>query len=67
MKQRTVLLQSLAEDLHLAEVERQMNGKLCSSVEVETDGKDLPVRTYMCGSASDYGCVVNGSSAMAAS
>ena len=44
-------LQSLAEDLQLAGVEGQMDGKLCSSGEGGTDGKDLPVQTCMCGSA----------------
>ena len=46
-----------------------MDGKLCSSGEGGTDGKDLPVCicTCMCGSAHDCGCVVNGSNAMAAS
>ena len=32
-----------------------------------TDGKDLPVCTCMCGSVHYCGCVVDGSSAMAAS
>ena len=36
-------LQSLAEDLQLAGVEGQMDGKLCSPGEGGTDGKDLPV------------------------
>ena len=36
-------LQSLAEDLQLAGVEGQMDGKLCSSGEGGTDGKDLHV------------------------
>ena len=36
-------------------------GKLCSSGEARRDGKDLPVRTCMCGSAHDCGCVVHGS------
>ena len=49
-------LQSLAED--------QMDGKLCSSGEGGTGGKDLPVCIYICGSAR---CVVDGSGAMAAS
>ena len=57
-------LQSLAEDLQLTEVEGQTDGKLCSSGEGGTDGKDLPVRTCMCGSAHDCGCVVDGSNAM---
>ena len=35
----------------------QTDGKLCSSGEGGTDGKDLPVRTCMCGSAHDCGCV----------
>ena len=50
-------------------VEGQMDGKLCSSGKGGTDGKYLPVCTYMymCGSAHDCGCVVDGSSAMAAS
>ena len=62
-------LQSLAEDLQLAGVEGQTDGKLCSSGEAGTDGKELPgyTCTCMCGSAHDCGCVVNGSSAMAAS
>ena len=54
-------LQSLAEDLQLAGVEGQMDGKLCSSVEGGTDGKDLPVCTCVCGSTHDCGCVVDGS------
>ena len=60
-------LQSLAEDLQLAGVEGQKDSKLCSSGEGGIDGKDLPVCTCMCGSVHDCGCVVNGSSAMAAS
>ena len=36
-------------------------GKLCSSGEGGTDGKDLPVCTCMCGSAHDCGCMVDGS------
>ena len=36
-------LQSLAEDLQLAGVEGQKDGKLCSLSEGGTDGKDLPV------------------------
>ena len=60
-------LQSLAEDLQLAGVEGQMDGKLCSSGEGGTDGKDLPVCTCMCGSTHDCGCVVDGSNAMVAS
>ena len=59
-------LQSLAEVLQLTGVEVQMDGKLCSSGEGGTDGKDLPVHTCMCGSAYDCGCVVNGSNAMIA-
>ena len=51
----------------LAGVEGQMDGKLCSSGEGETDGKDLPVYICMCGSAHNCGCMVNGSGAMAAS
>ena len=43
-----------------------MDGKLCSSGERRTDGKDLPVCICMCGSAHDCGCVVDGSYAMAA-
>ena len=44
-----------------------MDGKLCSSGEGGTDGKDLPVCVCMCGSdhAYDCGCVVDGSNAMA--
>ena len=38
-------LQSLADDLQLAGVEGQMGGKLYSSDEGGTDGRDLPVRT----------------------
>ena len=64
-------LQSLAEDLQLARVKGQTDGKLCSSDEGETDGKDLPVHTCMCtcmcGSAHVCGCVVDGSNAMVAS
>ena len=44
----TSQLQSLAEDLQLAGVERQRDGKLRSSGERETDGKDLPVCTCVC-------------------
>ena len=51
-------LQSLTEDLQLAGVEEQMDDKLCSLGEGGTDGKDLPVCKYMCGSAHDCGCVV---------
>ena len=59
--------QSLAEDLQLVGVEGETDGKLCSSGEGGTDGKDLPVCTCMCGSAHDCGCVVDGSNAMVAS
>ena len=59
-------LQSLAEDLQLAGVEGQMDGKLHSSGEGGTDGKDLPVCICMCGSTHDCGCMLNGSGAMAA-
>ena len=38
-----------------------MDGKLCSSGEGGTDGKDLPVGICMCGSAHDCGCVVDSS------
>ena len=41
-------LQSLAEDLQLAGVEGQMDGKLCSSGEGGTDGKDLSLCACMC-------------------
>ena len=41
-------LQSLAEDLQLAGVEGQMDGKLSSSGEGGTDGKDLPVCACVC-------------------
>ena len=51
----------------MARVKWQMNGKLSSPGEGGTDGKCLSVCTCMCGSADDCGCVVNGSSAMAAS
>ena len=45
-------LQSLAEDLQLAGVEGQMDGKFCSSSgEGGTDGKDLSLCVCMCGSA----------------
>ena len=60
-------LQSMAEDLQLAGVEKQMDGKLCSSGEGRTDSKDFPACTCMCGSAHDCGCMVDGSNAMAAS
>ena len=59
--------QSLAEDLQLAGVEGQTNGKLCSLGEGGIDSKDLPVRACMCGFAHDCGCVVDGSNAMVAS
>ena len=59
-------LQSLAEDLQLAGVEGQMDGKLCSSDEGGTDGKDLPACTCMCGSAHDCGCMVDGSNTVIA-
>ena len=57
-------LQFLAEDLQLAGVEGQIDGKLCSSGDRETDCKDLPVCVCRCGSAHDCGCVVDGSNAM---
>ena len=41
----TSQLQCLAEDLQLTGVEWQTDGKLCSSGEGGTDGKDLLVRT----------------------
>ena len=44
-----------------------MDGKLCSSGEGGTDGKDFPVCAWVCGSAHDCGCVVDGSNAMVAS
>ena len=53
-----VKLQSLAEDLQLAGIEGQMDGKLRSSSEEGTDGKDLSVCTCMCGSTHDCRCVV---------
>ena len=56
-------LQSLAEDLQLAGVEGQMDGKFCSSGEGGTDGGDLPVWACVCGSAHDCGCVVDGNNA----
>ena len=59
--QRRMLLHSMADDLHLAGVEGQMNGKLHSSGEGETDGKDLPVCTYMCAAPPMIMGVVNGS------
>ena len=45
----------------LAEVEGQMECKLCSSGEGGIDGKCMYM--YMCGSAHDCGCVVNSSNA----
>ena len=47
---RASQLQSLAEDLQLAGVEGQTDGKLhvCSSGEGGTGGKDLPVCTCTC-------------------
>ena len=60
-------LQSLAEDLQLAGVEGQLDGKLCSSGEGGRDVKDLPLCARVCGSAHDCGCVVDGSNAMVAS
>ena len=50
--------QSLAEDLQLAGVEGQTDGKLCSLGEGGTDGKNLPVCACMCGFAHDCGCMV---------
>ena len=58
---------SMAEDLQLAGVEEQTDGKLCSSGEGGRDGNDMPVRTCMCGSAHDCRWVVDGSNAMVAS
>ena len=52
-------LQSLAEDLQLAEVEGQMDGMLSSSGEGGTEGNDLPVCICMCVSAHDCGCRSN--------
>ena len=40
-------LQSLAEDLQLAGVEGQMDGKLCSSGEGGTDGKMVRICLYV--------------------
>ena len=57
-------LQFFAEDLQLAGVEGQMDGKLCSSGEGGTDGKDLSVCACVCVSAHDCGCMVDGSNAM---
>ena len=58
----------LHEDLWLAGVEGQTDGKYaCSSGEGGTDGKDLPMRTCICGSAHDCGCMVDGSNVMVAS
>ena len=59
-------LQSLAEDLQLAGVEGQGDGKLCSSGEKGTNGKDVTVCICMCGSAHDCGCVDGGNSAVVA-
>ena len=59
-------LQSVAEDLQLAGVEGQMDGKFCSSGEGGTDGKDS-LCACVCGSTHDCGCVVDGSNAMVAS
>ena len=44
-----------------------MDGKLCSSGEGGTDSKDLSVCACVCGSAHDWGCVVDSNSAMVAS
>ena len=63
---KVIHVQSLAEDLQLTGVEGKTDGKLCSSGEGGTDGKDLPVHTCMCGSAHDCGCMVDGSNAMVA-
>ena len=49
------------------ELRGKMDGKVCSSGEGGTDGKDLPVCACVCGSAHDCGCVVDGSNAMVAS
>ena len=57
-----------AEHLQLAGVEGHTDGgKLCSSGDKGTDGKDMPAYTCVCGYSHDCGCVVNGSCAMAAS
>ena len=53
----------MTEDLQLTGVEGQKDGKLCSSGEGGTNGKDLPVHTCMYGSAHDCRCMVNGSNA----
>ena len=47
----TLLLQPIKDG-----VERQTDGKLCSSGEGGTDGEDLPVCTCMRGSAHDCRC-----------
>ena len=44
-----------------------MDGKLCSSGERGTDGKNLSLCACVCGSAHDCGWVVDGSNAMVAS
>ena len=66
-RDRIGMLPFLLKHLQLAGVEGQRVGKLCSSGEGGTDGKDLPVCICMCGSAHDCRCVVDDSNAMAAS
>ena len=54
----------MAQDMH---IEHYLWGKRMVSYVPQvrrTDGKDLLVRTCMCGSAHDCGCVVNGSNTM---
>ena len=46
--------------------EGHADGKLRSSGEGGTDGKNLPVGTCMCGSVHDCLCVVNGNNDMVA-
>ena len=50
--------------LQLAGLEGQTDGELCYLGEGGTDGKDLSVRTCICGSAHVYGCVVDGNNAI---
>lgn len=49
--------------LHVAEVERETDGELCSSGDRGTDDEVLPVCTCTC-STHDCGCMIDGSGAV---
>ena len=56
MTRALVNLQSLAEDLQLAGVEGQMDGKLRSSGKGGTDGKEMRVHVCICVCGSAHKC-----------